>query len=481
MYYFTSLISISPVSCGGDIIVQYPGFLTSPGYPSDYPPYESCLWVLRALQPGHRLLLSFDPLFDLDVLTFSVVIYATVVITPFYDPNYFNILSVYSTDSCSVILDEQTGYLESPGHPGLYGPDLMCNYTITSVPPFQVHMIFSAFQLEGASHSPSGEPSCTHDSLEIWDGRPLSGKLIGRYCGDHSPGEVQSSRGVLSLLFATNGNISAGGFKAIYYQVDFGTLQLVTAVATQGGGQRPLGFEQFVSKYRLQISADGINWSFLAEEFEGNTDGTTVKLQTLKEPVVTQFLRLHPQTWQGAIALRSEVYGCSITDRPCSQSLNMAAGSLPHLQLSASSDNGPHWTAPQGHLLANRGWVPRNRGLLSNGEWIQVDLGDIRRVGGLLLQGVQGEAKFTNGKKTRDPLFVQEFHLKYSKDGETWLAVFEGSQDADIPVLRTFPHQDLRWLRLYPRTWSSFGAGLRLDLLGCSVTGLQLLLHSVER
>uniref|UniRef100_UPI00358F373C neuropilin-1-like n=1 Tax=Myxine glutinosa TaxID=7769 RepID=UPI00358F373C len=571
---------VEGATCGGEIVVKNLGFLTSPGYPSDYPPHESCHWTLRASEPGQRLLLSFDPLFDLDVSNncrddfvelrngdgadgqlighfchspppeqiFSLGSVVTVTFQSDHAQQdsgfklHYNVTQDNMADSCSLVLDEQTGYLQSPGHPGPYGPDLMCNYTITSVPPFQVHVIFSAFQLEGASDTPSGEPGCPNDSLEIWDGRPLSGKLIGRYCGDQSPGEVQSSRGVLSLLFSTNGIVSAGGFKAIYHrvmstdpqvsacnnplgfggmgitrgamvtssdstpfvlpllpqldslhawkpasssrmkwiQVDFGTLQLVTAVATQGGGQRPLGFEQFVSKYRLEISADGINWKFLAEDFEGNTDGTTVELQTLKEPVVTQFVRLHPQTWQGAIALRSEVYGCSITDRPCSQSLNMAAGSLPHLELTASSNNGPHWTAPQGRLLATRGWVPQNRSLLSSGEWIQVDLGDIRRVGGLLLQGVQGEAKFTNGQKSQEPLFVQEFQLKYSKDGETWFSVsekgsqqpkvFEGSRDADIPVLRTFPHQDLRWLRLYPSTWSSFGAGLRLDLLGCSVT-----------
>lgn len=45
--------------------------------------------------------------------------------------------------------------------------------------------------------------------------------------------------------------------------------------------------------------------------FESNSDQDTVIYNRLKNPVITQFIRLNPKTWNEAIAIRTEFYGCN--------------------------------------------------------------------------------------------------------------------------------------------------------------------------
>ena len=43
--------------------------------------------------------------------------------------------------------------------------------------------------------------------------------------------------------------------------------------------------------------------------FEGNSDQETVVSHELTQPVITQFIRVNPKTWNEQIALRAELYG----------------------------------------------------------------------------------------------------------------------------------------------------------------------------
>ena len=45
--------------------------------------------------------------------------------------------------------------------------------------------------------------------------------------------------------------------------------------------------------------------------FESNSDQETVIYNRLENPVITQFVRLNPKTWNEAIAIRTEFYGYS--------------------------------------------------------------------------------------------------------------------------------------------------------------------------
>lgn len=51
--------------------------------------------------------------------------------------------------------------------------------------------------------------------------------------------------------------------------------------------------------------------SLLLEVFQGNDDATTAVMNSLDTPLLTRFLRVHPQNWAQNIALRLELLGCT--------------------------------------------------------------------------------------------------------------------------------------------------------------------------
>ena len=44
--------------------------------------------------------------------------------------------------------------------------------------------------------------------------------------------------------------------------------------------------------------------------FKANYDRYTVVKNVLDEPIITRFIRIHPETWNGHISMRTEFYGC---------------------------------------------------------------------------------------------------------------------------------------------------------------------------
>uniref|UniRef100_A0A8C9R6C5 Neuropilin 2 n=1 Tax=Scleropages formosus TaxID=113540 RepID=A0A8C9R6C5_SCLFO len=54
--------------CGGQLDASVAGYITSPGYPHEYPPHQSCQWVITAPEPSQRIVLNFNPHFELEKL-----------------------------------------------------------------------------------------------------------------------------------------------------------------------------------------------------------------------------------------------------------------------------------------------------------------------------------------------------------------------------------------------------------------------------
>lgn len=52
--------------CGGNIRISSASYLTSPGYPLSYAPSQRCTWVISAPGPHQRILINFNPHFDLE-------------------------------------------------------------------------------------------------------------------------------------------------------------------------------------------------------------------------------------------------------------------------------------------------------------------------------------------------------------------------------------------------------------------------------
>ncbi|KAJ8352762.1 hypothetical protein SKAU_G00242380 [Synaphobranchus kaupii] len=54
--------------CGGQLDASDAGYITSPGYPHEYPPHQNCQWVITAPEPSQRIVLNFNPHFELEKL-----------------------------------------------------------------------------------------------------------------------------------------------------------------------------------------------------------------------------------------------------------------------------------------------------------------------------------------------------------------------------------------------------------------------------
>ncbi|KAL2076523.1 hypothetical protein ACEWY4_027881 [Coilia grayii] len=78
-----------------------------------------------------------------------------------------------------------------------------------------VTLTFLTFDLENDPLQ-GAEGECKYDWLEIYDGLPQVGPLIGRHCGTKIPPEIQSSTGILSLSFHTDMAVAKDGFSARY-------------------------------------------------------------------------------------------------------------------------------------------------------------------------------------------------------------------------------------------------------------------------
>merc|ERR1711933_674487 len=91
-----------------------------------------------------------------------------------------------------------------------------------------------------------------------------------------------------------------------YLQWDFGDAKWVGAVQTRG---RP-NHAQWVTRYKLSYSIDGLNWVGLPLEFEGNSDQDTVKTNIVPG-FAARMVRLHPVAWHKHISMRAELLGCA--------------------------------------------------------------------------------------------------------------------------------------------------------------------------
>lgn len=61
-------VSITAAECGGVLDASEAGYITSPGYPLEYPPHQNCHWIITAPEPSQRIVLNFNPHFEIERL-----------------------------------------------------------------------------------------------------------------------------------------------------------------------------------------------------------------------------------------------------------------------------------------------------------------------------------------------------------------------------------------------------------------------------
>ncbi|XP_038654206.1 neuropilin-1a isoform X2 [Scyliorhinus canicula] len=560
--------------CGDTIQITNPGYLNSPGYPNSYYPRESCAWVIQAPEASQRIMINFNPHFDLEDRDCK---YDYVEVRDGGDEKaallgkfcgkiapspqistgpllYVKFVSDYETHGagfsiryevfktgpeCSKNFTAESAEIKSPGFPEKYPNNLECTYMIFAPATAEILLDFASFDLEPDDNSREGM-LCRFDRLEIWDGFPGVGLHIGRFCGPYAPEHIQSLTGILSLTLHTDTAIARDGFSANYsiiqknslenfncneslgmesgkirpdqilsssnynfnwspersrlnhpenawtpstdsskqwIQVDLGFLQHISAIATQGAVSKETQRKYYVQTYKVDVSSTGEDWITVKEKnkqpkiFQGNSNPKDIVIRQFPQTILTRYVRIRPQTWEGGIALRFELYGCKITDSPCSGMLGMVSGLISDNQITASTTMDRYWGPEHARLLTSRaGWALKPTSQTYNNEWIQIDLGAEKEVRSVIIQGV---------KQRDNKVFMRRFKLGYSTNGSDWKVVtipgtskpktFEGNTNYDTPEIRKFEPLLTRYIRIYPERASAAGLGLRMELLGCEI------------
>ena len=101
-------------------------------------------------------------------------------------------------------------FYDSGGSTGNYSNNE--DYTMTFMPGLPESKIIAEF----TSFSLEYESDCDYDWLKIYDGPSTSATLIGKYCGNSSPGTITATNndGALTFVFHSDGSVTQSGWVA---------------------------------------------------------------------------------------------------------------------------------------------------------------------------------------------------------------------------------------------------------------------------
>ena len=143
--------------------------------------------------------------------------------------------------------------------------------------------------------------------------------------------------------------------------------------------------------------------------------------------------------------------------------------------LSASSERDER-AAARGARLHQRdaAWSPRDDAV--SGSWLEIDLGEARRVSGIATQGCSGGSAGPAAAAGGAPCWTTSYAVSHSADGVAWAAyeenaalgerTFSANVDARSVAIRAFraPFTS-RYVRVHPKSWRG-RATLRVELYG---------------
>ncbi|XP_045427970.1 lactadherin isoform X4 [Pipistrellus kuhlii] len=263
-----------------------------------------------------------------------------------------------------------------------------------------------------------------------------------------------------------------------WIQVNLLRRMKVTGVVTQGASRA--GRAEYVKMFKVAYSLDGKKFKFIQKDgeagdqiFTGNVDNSGLKVNMFDGPLELQYVRLMPVDCHRGCTLRLELLGCEVNG--CDEPLGMKDRTIPDKQITASSTFrtwglGSFSWHPSYARLDQQGkfnaWTAERN---SASEWLQIDLGSLKQVAGIVTQGARDFGSIQ---------YVAAYKVAHSSDGRRWTEYKEPG--AEVP--RIFPgncdnnsHKKnmfevpfvARYVRILPVSWHN-RITLRVELLGCA-------------
>ncbi|XP_066015620.1 tyrosine-protein phosphatase Lar-like isoform X2 [Pocillopora verrucosa] len=210
-----------------------------------------------------------------------------------------------------------------------------------------------------------------------------------------------------------------------YLQIDLQTLHIVCAVSTQGNSQ----VDQWVKNYTLQLSIDGTTWTDYKEGGQikiliGNDDKNS-EVKHVLYGVLTRYLRIRPQTHQGGVCMRIEVFGVKQKPTCDSQPIGLASGGrIPDDSFSATSIFAPRYAAKYGRLNGTGAWEPKTN--TDPDDYLQIDL-----LYEYVICAVATQGNPPSNSAAQE--WTTEYKLRFSLNGTTFFPYNESKADKAFP------------------------------------------------
>ncbi|KAF5282685.1 hypothetical protein FQA39_LY17492 [Lamprigera yunnana] len=231
------IINYATYPCGGIVSGQV-GYITTPNYPQKYVGAVECAWILK-LPENNKIFVNFENL-DLDqncdynyISIYNGELPSSPKIKHICDndkPTTLNaqgnvVLIEYHSDEksigkgfkiryeplvggCGGIFVDKRRIIQTPAYPKDYSNNAECIWEIFVDQGYHINFEFiDRFYIEESTN-------CAKDFVEIWDYVDDVWVSLGKRCGRHTPARVNSTSNQMKIMFRTNENITATGFKA---------------------------------------------------------------------------------------------------------------------------------------------------------------------------------------------------------------------------------------------------------------------------
>ncbi|XP_072189045.1 discoidin, CUB and LCCL domain-containing protein 1 isoform X3 [Excalfactoria chinensis] len=379
-------------------------------------------------------------------------------------------------DGCGhIVMYQDSGTLASKNYPGTYPNYTLCEKKIQV--PQGKRLILKIGDLDIESQK------CESSYLTILS----SSTLHGPYCGNMMPvpKEIILDSNEATIHFESGSHVSGRGFLLSYASSDHPDLITCLERAnhytkTEYSRYCPAGCRDIAGDISGNIEEgyrdtsllckSAIHAGVIADELGGQISVTQQKGISRYEGVVANGISSH----DGSLSDKRFMF----TSNGCNRSLSLEEGFLSKSQITASS----YWeeTNEFGQLFQ---WSPDKAWLQvlelawasnhsSSREWLEIDLGEKKRITGIKTTGSGSTAQNFN-------FYVKTFTLNYRNNNSKWRTyrgilsneekVFQGNSDSGDIVRNNFiPPIVARYVRIIPQTWNQRIA-LKLELIGCRI------------
>ncbi|XP_074902930.1 discoidin, CUB and LCCL domain-containing protein 1 isoform X2 [Buteo buteo] len=378
-------------------------------------------------------------------------------------------------DGCGhTVMYQDSGTLASKNYPGTYPNYTLCEKKI-QVPPGK-RLILKIGDLDIESQK------CESSYLTIQS----SSTLHGPYCGNVMPvpKEIILDSNEATIHFESGSHVSGRGFLLSYASSDHP--DLITCLERANHYTKaeyrycPAGCRDIAGDisgnvgegYRdtSLLCKSAIHAGVIADELGGQISVTQQKGISRYEGVVANGVPSH----DGSLSDKRFMF----TSNGCNKSLSLEEGFLSKSQVTASS----YWeeTNEFGQVFQwspNKAWL-QVPGLAwasnhsSNREWLEIDLGEKKRITGIKTTGSGSTVMNFN-------FYVKTFTMNYKNNNSKWRTykgilsneekVFQGNSNSGDIVRNNFiPPIVARYVRIIPQTWNQRIA-LKLELMGCRI------------